>query len=235
MLPHPNNKYNHIDTITKIINKNQIPNKINTITIQNLHHSRTKQTKSNPNNTLIIKINKLPNSTYKNNQLHKLKNKYHTIIKKILNIHNNNNHITTFLHSISKPKTLTNTSKYNPNLNLTNKQHLLKTINITKQLKLALELQHTQLTKLQIHKHIHNNIKKNTNTQQHKYFLHKQIKSIHKKLNKNNTSIINKFQTKINKSTIPNTIHKQTQQKLNRLKQINKTNNKSSIIQTYLN
>ncbi len=234
VLPRPDGEYGRIGTVAEVVDKGRIPGGINAVTLQGLHRGRAGQAESGPDGALVIEVDELPDSTYEGDRLRELEGEYRAVVEEILDIRGDDGRVAAFLRSISEPGALADTSGYSPDLDLTDKQRLLETVDVTERLELALELQRARLAELQVRKRIRDDVEEGANAQQREYFLRKQMESIRKELGEDDASVVDEFRTKIDESAMPDAVREQAQRELGRLERMGEASGESSMIRTYL-
>ena len=121
-----------------------------------------------------------------------------------------------------------------PNLTYDQKVALLRTLNVTERLELAVKFQRESLAELQIRKRIRDDVQEGAERQQREYFLRKQMESIRKELGEDDGSVIDEYRAKIEAAEMPEEVHEQAVKELARLERMGEQTGESSMIRTYL-
>ena len=111
---------------------------------------------------------------------------------------------------------------------------LLRAVDVTDRLELAVRLQRDRLAELQVRKRIREDVQEGAEKQQREYFLRKQMDSIRKELDEDDTSIVEEYRTKIEEAGMPEDVHEQAIKELGRLERMGEQSGESSMIRTYL-
>src|SRR6267378_7787613 len=142
--------------------------------------------------------------------------------------------IAAFLRAIAEPGALADSAGYSPNLSYEQKVELLRTLNVTDRLQLAVTLQRESLAELQVRKRIREDVQEGAEKQQREYFLRKQMDSIRKELGDDDVSVIEEYRAKIEEAKMPETVNEQALKELSRLERMGEQTGESSMIRTYL-
>ena len=111
---------------------------------------------------------------------------------------------------------------------------MLRTIDVTERLELALSLQRERLAEFQIRKRISEDVQEGAEKQQREYFLRKQMDSIRKELGEDDASVVEEYRTKIEDAGMPEEAHKQALKELSRLERMGEQSGEASMIRGYL-
>ncbi len=123
---------------------------------------------------------------------------------------------------------------YSPNLSYEQKVELLRTLDVTERLELAVKLQRESLAELQVRKRIREDVQEGAEKQQREYFLRKQMESIRKELGEDDASVADEYRTKIEEADMPEAVKEQALKELARLERMGEQTGESSMIRTYL-
>ena len=123
---------------------------------------------------------------------------------------------------------------YSPDLDYDQRISLLRTIDVTERLELALSLQRERLAEFQIRKRISEDVQEGAEKQQREYFLRKQMDSIRKELGEDDASVVEEYRTKIEDAGMPEEAHKQALKELSRLERMGEQSGEASMIRGYL-
>jgi ATP-dependent Lon protease len=111
---------------------------------------------------------------------------------------------------------------------------LLETLDVTKRLERALELQRERLAELQVRAKIRDDVQQGAEAQQREYFLRKQMESIRKELGEDDASVADEYRRKIEEAGMPDAVREQAEKELGRLERMGDGSGESSMIRTYL-
>ncbi len=163
-----------------------------------------------------------------------LEREYRATVEEILELRGDDGRIAAFLRAIAEPGPLADSAGYSPNLSYEQKVELLRTIDVTERLELAVKLQRESLAELQVRKRIREDVQEGAEKQQRDYFLRKQLDSIRKELGDDDASVAEEYRTKIEGAAMPEEVKEQALKELGRLERMGEQTGESSMIRTYL-
>jgi len=111
---------------------------------------------------------------------------------------------------------------------------LLRTLDVSDRLELALKLQRERFEELLIRKRIRDDVQEGADKQQRDYFLRKQMDSIRKELGEDEASIVEEYRTKIEAAEMPEQAHEQGRQGARATRADGDQSGEASMIRTYL-
>ena len=163
-----------------------------------------------------------------------LEREYRATVEEILELRGDDGRIAAFLRAIAEPGALADSAGYSPNLSYEQKVELLRTLDVTERLELAVKLQRESLAELQVRKRIREDVQEGAEKQQREYFLRKQMDSIRKELGEDEASVAEEYRTKIEDAEMPEEVNEQALKELGRLERMGEQTGESSMIRTYL-
>ena len=126
-----------------------------------------------------------------------LEREYRATVEEILELRGDDGRIAAFLRAIAEPGALADTAGYSPTVSYEQKVELLRTLDVTDRLELAVKLQRESLAELQVRKRIREDVQEGAEKQQREYFLRKQMESIRKELGDDEASVAEEYRAKI--------------------------------------
>ena len=163
-----------------------------------------------------------------------LEREYRATVEEILELRGDDGRISAFLRAIAEPGALADSAGYSPNLSYEQKVELLRTLDVTERLELAVRLQRESLAELQVRKRIREDVQEGAEQQQREYFLRKQMDSIRKELGDDDASVVEEYRAKIEQAEMPEPVNEQALKELGRLERMGEQSGESSMIRTYL-
>ena len=163
-----------------------------------------------------------------------LEREYRATVEEILELRGDDGRISAFLRAIAEPGALADSAGYSPNLIYEQKVELLRTLDVTERLELAVKLQRESLAELQVRKRIREDVQEGAEKQQREYFLRKQMESIRKELGDDEASVVEEYRAKIEEAEMPEAVNEQALKELGRLERMGEQTGESSMIRTYL-
>ncbi len=163
-----------------------------------------------------------------------LEREYRATVEEILELRGDDGRIAAFLRAIAEPGVLADSAGYSPTVSYEQKVELLRTLDVTDRLELAVKLQRESLAELQVRKRIREDVQDGAEKQQREYFLRKQMDSIRKELGDDEASVSEEYRAKIEDAGMPDEVHAQALKELGRLERMGEQTGESSTIRTYL-
>ena len=111
---------------------------------------------------------------------------------------------------------------------------MLRALDVTERLALAVKLQKESLAELQVRRRIREDVQEGAENQQREYFLRRQMESIRKELGEDESSVAEEYRAKIEESLMPDEVREQAEKELARLERMGEQTGESSMIRTYL-
>jgi ATP-dependent Lon protease len=184
--------------------------------------------------TLRIDVQEFHDGHPDDEHTRELAREYRAVVEEILELRGDDGRIAAFLRSVQEPGALADTSGLSPDLSAEQKMRLLDTLDVTERLQVAVELQRERLAELQVRSRIREDVESGAQKQQRDYFLRKQMESIRKELNEDETSLIEEYESKIAAAEMPETVAEQAEKELRRLERQGEQSPESSMIRSYL-
>ena len=187
-----------------------------------------------PDGRLFVEVDEQPDPVPVDGKTRNLEREYRAVVEEILELRGADARISGWLRSISEPGMLADSCGYSPDLDYEQRLELLRTVDVTDRLELALKLQRERFEELQIRKRIRDDVQQGADKQQRDYFLRKQMDSIRKELGEDDASVVEEYRAKIEAAEMPEEAHEQATKELGRLERMGEQAGESSMIRTYL-
>jgi len=120
------------------------------------------------------------------------------------------------------------------NLSISKRQHILETIDFNQRAITLLQYIEIELDLIQIEQKIRNNVKQQMDKNHREYYLNEQLKAIHKELNKDALSEIDRIKEKITNANLPQEALNKANTELNKLKTMSALSSEATVIRNYL-
>jgi ATP-dependent Lon protease len=234
LVPRHEQDFANVGTVAEITDKVRLPGGARAFSLQGLHRGVAGAAQTLPDGRLFVEVDERPDDVPVDGKTRNLDREYRATVEEILELRGDDGRVSGFLRSISDPGTLADTSGYSPDLNYEQKVKLLKTLDVSERLELALEYQRERLAELQVRKRIRDDVESGAEKQQRDYFLRKQMDSIRKELGEDDASVVEEYRTKIEASGMPEHAEEQALKELGRLEKMGEQSAESSVIRTYL-
>src|SRR5277367_1579519 len=234
LVPRHENEFLEVGTVAEVSEQIRLPGGGQAVAISGQHRALLGAAETGPGGELRVKVDERPDTVPHDKRTRELEREYRATVEEILELRGDDGRISAFLRAIAEPGALADSAGYSPNLSYEQKVELLRTLNVTERLELAVRLQRESLAELQVRKRIREDVQEGAEKQQREYFLRKQMDSIRKELGDDDASVVEEYRTKIEQAAMPEAVSEQALKELNRLERMGEQTGESSMIRTYL-
>jgi ATP-dependent Lon protease len=234
LVPRHENEFLEVGTIAEVSEKIRLPGGGRAVAISGEHRALIGAAQTGPGGELRVEVDERPDEVPVDKRTRELEREYRAVVEEILELRGDDGRIAAFLRAIAEPGALADSAGYSPNLTYEQKVELLRTLDVTDRLKLAVKLQRDSLAELQVRKRIREDVQEGAEKQQREYFLRKQMDSIRKELGEDDASVADEYRTKIEDAAMPEDVKEQALKELARLERMGEQTGESSMIRTYL-
>src|SRR6202048_4846613 len=234
LVPRHENEFVEVGTIAEVADRIRLPGGGRGLTLSGEHRALIGAAETGPQGELRVEVDERPDEVPVDKRTRELEREYRATVEEILELRGDDGRISAFLRAIAEPGALADSAGYSPNLSYEQKVELLRTLDVTDRLELAVRLQRESLAELQIRKRIREDVQEGAEKQQREYFLRKQMESIRKELGDDDASIVEEYRTKIEEAGMPDAVNEQALKELGRLERMGEQTGESSMIRTYL-
>jgi ATP-dependent Lon protease len=234
LVPRHENEFLEVGTIAEISEQLRLPGGGHAVALSGEHRALIGAAQTGPEGELRVEVDERPDDVPVDKRTRELEREYRAVVEEILELRGDDGRIAAFLRAIVEPGPLADSAGYSPNLTYEQKVELLRTLGVTDRLELAVKLQRDSLAELQVRKRIREDVQEGADKQQREYFLRKQMESIRKELDEDETSIVEEYRTKIEAAEMPEDVKEQALKELGRLERMGEQTGESSMIRTYL-
>jgi ATP-dependent Lon protease len=234
LVPRHENEFLDVGTVAEVTERVRLPGGGNAVALSGQHRALIGAAQTGPGGELRVEVDERPDDVPVDKRTRELEREYRATVEEILELRGDDGRIAAFLRAIAEPGTLADSAGYSPNLSYTQKVELLRTLDVTERLELAVRLQRESLAELQVRKRIREDVQEGAEKQQREYFLRKQMDSIRKELGEDEGSIVEEYRTKIEAAKMPEAVEEQALKELSRLERMGEQTGESSMIRTYL-
>jgi ATP-dependent Lon protease len=175
LVPVHDGDYADVGTVAEVIDHVRLPGGIHAVALNGLHRAVIGAAESDPSGRLRADAEEHPDDTRVDGRTRKLEQEYRAVVEEILELRGDDGRIASFVRSITEPGALADTAGYSPDLTFEQKVQLLKTLDVTERLELALRLQRERLAEMQVRKRIRDDVESGAQQQQREYLLRKQM------------------------------------------------------------
>ncbi len=234
LVPRHENEFLDVGTIAEVSEKIRLPGGGRAVALSGEHRALIGKAETGAEGELRVEVDEKPDEVPVDGRTRELEREYRAVVEEILELRGDDGRISAFLRAIVEPGALADSAGYSPSLTYEQKVELLRTIDVTERLELAVKLQRDSLAELQIRKRIREDVQEGAEKQQREYFLRKQMDSIRKELGEDDASVADEYRTKIDESKMPDEVREQANKELARLERMGEQTGESSMIRTYL-
>ncbi|HEY5044331.1 MAG TPA: endopeptidase La [Solirubrobacteraceae bacterium] len=234
LVPRHENEFLEVGTIAEVSEQLRLPGGGHAVAISGQHRALIGAAQTGPGGELRVEVDERPDESPVDGKTRNLEREYRAIVEEILELRGDDGRIAAFLRAIAEPGALADSAGYSPNLTYEQKVELLRTLDVTARLELAVKLQRESLAELQVRKRIREDVQEGAENQQREYFLRKQMESIRKELGEDEGSVAEEYRSKIEAAEMPAEVNEQALKELGRLERMGEQTGESSMIRTYL-
>jgi ATP-dependent Lon protease len=234
LVPRHENEFLEVGTVAEISEKIRLPGGGRAVSLSGEHRALIGAAQTGPEGELRVEVDERPDEVPTDKRTRELEREYRATVEEILELRGDDGRIAAFLRAIAEPGALADSAGYSPNISYEQKVELLRTLDVTERLELAVKLQRESLAELQVRRRIREDVQEGAEKQQREYFLRKQMESIRKELGEDDASVADEYRTKIEESGMPEPVKEQALKELARLERMGEQTGESSMIRTYL-
>ncbi len=234
LVPRHEGEFLEVGTIAEVTEQVRLPGGGRAVALSGEHRALIGAAQTGPEGELRVEVDERPDEVPTDRRTRELEREYRATVEEILELRGDDGRISAFLRAIAEPGALADSAGYSPNLSYEQKVELLRTLDVTERLELAVTLQRESLAELQVRKRIREDVQEGAEKQQREYFLRKQMDSIRKELGEDDASVAEEYRTKIDESDMPDEVREQADKELARLERMGEQTGESSMIRTYL-
>src|SRR5438270_3895437 len=234
LVPRHENEFLEVGTVAEVSEKIRLPGGGRAVAISGEHRALIGAAQTGSGGELRVEVDERPDEVPVDGRTRQLEREYRATVEEILELRGDDGRIAAFLRAIAEPGALADSAGYSPTLTYEQKVELLRTLDVTERLELAVKLQRESLAELQVRKRIREDVQEGAEKQQREYFLRKQMESIRKELGDDDASVVDEYRAKIEEAKMPEAVEEQALKELGRLERMGEQTGESSMIRTYL-
>jgi ATP-dependent Lon protease len=234
LVPRHENEFLEVGTIAEVSEQIRLPGGGRAVAVSGEHRALIGAAQAGADGELRVEVDERPDDVPVDKRTRELEREYRATVEEILELRGDDGRIAAFLRAIAEPGALADSSGYSPNISYEQKVELLRTLDVTERLELAVKLQRESLAELQVRRRIRDDVQEGAEKQQREYFLRKQMDSIRKELGEDDASVADEYRTKIEDGDMPEAVKEQALKELGRLERMGEQSGESSMIRTYL-
>src|SRR4030081_2724677 len=234
LVPRHENEFLDVGTIAEVTERLRLPGGGHAVALSGEHRGLVGAAQTGSGGELRVEVQERPDEVPVDKRTRELEREYRATVEEILELRGDDGRISAFLRAIAEPGALADSAGYSPTITYEQKVELLRTLDVTDRLELAVRLQRESLAELQVRRRIRDDVQEGAEKQQREYFLRKQMESIRKELGDDEASVAEEYRAKIEESQMPEEVNEQSLKELGRLERMGEQTGESSMIRTYL-
>ncbi len=234
LVPRHDGEFLEVGTIANVVEHVRLPGGGKAVTVSGVHRALIGAGHTGPGGELLVEVEEQPDTVPVDGKTRQFEREYRAVVEEILELRGDDGRIGAYLRAIVEPGALADSAGYSPDLTFDEKVELLRKIDVTERLELAVRLQRERLAEMQVRKRIREDVQQGADQQQREYFLRKQMESIRKELEEDDGSVIDEYRTRIGEAGMPEDVEKQALKELSRLERMGEQSGESGTIRTYL-
>src|SRR3984957_19438594 len=203
LVPRHENEFLEVGTIAEVSEQLRLPGGAHAVALSGEHRALIGAAQTGPEGELRVEVDERPDDVPVDKRTRELEREYRAVVEEILELRGDDGRIAAFLRAIVEPGPLADSAGYSPNLSYEQKVELLRTLDVTDRLELAVTLQRESLAELQIRKRVREAV------QEGDYSLRKQMDSIRKELGDDEASVAEEYRAKIEEAGMPEAVNEQ--------------------------
>jgi ATP-dependent Lon protease len=234
LVPRHEGEFAEVGVAASVSERVRLPGGGHAVTVEAEHRALIGAAHTGSDGDLFVEAEEVHDEVPVDGRTRTLAREYRAVVEEILELRGADARISGWLRSISEPGSLADSAGYSPDLNYEQRIELLRTVDVTERLELALKLQRERFSELQIRKRIRDDVQEGADKQQRDYYLRKQMESIRKELGEDDASVVEEYRSKIEAAEMPEEAHEQAVKELGRLERMGEQSGEASMIRTYL-
>src|SRR5579863_5763479 len=234
LVPRHESAFAEVGVVASVAERVRLPGGAHAVTVDAQHRALIGAAHTGADGDLYVEVDEHVDEVPKDGRTRTLTREYRAVVEEILELRGADGRIQSWLRAISEPGALADSCGYSPDLNYEQRLELLRTLDVTDRLELAVGFQRERLAELQIRKRIRDDVQEGAEKQQRDYLLRKQMESIRKELGEDDASVVEEYRTKIEDAEMPEKAHEQAVKELARLERMGEQSGEASMIRTYL-
>jgi ATP-dependent Lon protease len=234
LVPRHEQDFSEIGVVADVTDRIKLPGGARAISVDAKHRALIGAAQTGADGELFVDVEARPDDEPNDKRTRELMREYRAVVEEILELRGADQRVAEWLRAITEPGALADSAGYSPDLDYDARLSLLRELDVTERLALAVKLQRERLAELQIRKRIRDDVQEGADKQQREYFLRKQMDSIRKELGEDDASVVDEYRKKIEEAAMPEAVQAQALKELARLERMGESTGESSMIRSYL-
>src|ERR1700724_1452111 len=158
LVPRHENEFLEVGTVAEVSERIRLPGGGHAVAISGEHRALIGAAQTGANGELRVEVDERHDEVPVDKRTRELEREYRATVEEILELRGDDGRIAAFLRAIAEPGALADSAGYSPNLSYEQKVELLRTLDVTGRLELAVKLQRESLAELQVRKRIREDV-----------------------------------------------------------------------------
>src|SRR4029077_21192419 len=169
LVPRHENEFLEVGPVAEVSEQIRLPGGGHAVAMSGQHRALIGAAQTGPGGELRVEVDELPDEVPVDKRTRELEREYRATVEEILELRGDDGRIAAHVRAIAEPGTLADFTGYSPNLSYEQKVELLRTLDVTERLELAVKLQRESLAELQVRKRIREDVQGGAEKQQREY------------------------------------------------------------------
>src|ERR1700685_193081 len=166
LVPRHENEFLEVGTIAEVSEHIRLPGGGRAVAISGEHRALIGAAQTGPAGELRVEVDERPDEVPVDGRTRELEREYRAIVEEILELRGDDGRIRAVLRAIAEPGALADSTGYSPSISYEQKVELLRTVDVTDRLELALKLQRESPAELQGRRRIREDVQEGAEKQQ---------------------------------------------------------------------
>src|ERR1043166_2929349 len=141
LVPRHENEFLEVGTIAEVSEQIRLPGGGRAVALSGEHRGLIGAAQPGPDGELRVEVDERPDDVPVDGRTRELEREYRATVEEILELRGDDGRIAAFLRAIQEPGALADSAGYSPSISYEQKVELLRTLDVTERLELAVKLQ----------------------------------------------------------------------------------------------
>src|SRR5947199_8439033 len=152
LVPRHDNEFLDVGTIAEVSEQIRLPGGGRAVALSGEHRALIGAAQTGPAGELRVEVDERPDEVPGDGRTREREREYRATVEEILELRGDDGRIAAFLRAIQEPGALADSAGYSPSISYEQKVELLRTLDVSDRLELAVKLQREGLAGLQVRK-----------------------------------------------------------------------------------
>src|SRR3981081_4903876 len=171
LVPRHDNEFLEVGTIAEVSEQIRLPGGGRAVAISGGHRALIGAAETGAGGELRVEVDERPDEVPVDKRTRELEREYRATVEEILQLRGDDGRTPAFLRAIAEPGALADSAGYSPTITYEQKVELLRTLDVTERLELAVGLQRESLAELQVRRRIRDDVQEGAGHKHGEHFL----------------------------------------------------------------